>query len=389
VESSYHGSALLYRLLQDYPSGKLMVMEAEGYVSLPPRRLLDVPYLKFPVALKRLRYTRFSRLAASCLMLTAGSQARRLRRAARGFRPEAILTVAHGHSWLAAARYAEAENLPLHLIVHDHCPDTLPVLRSLKGIQDRYFRGVYRRAASRLCVSPFMEEEYSRCYGMRGQVLYPSRAKDCPLFDEAPPTYGRVGGPLRAAYAGNIVHAGYVRLIRILVDSLERRGGLLLLYGPHSREQLTEWGLNRPSVVSRGLIASGDLISRLRDEADFLFVPMAFDADGSQFQMTISFPSKITDYTATGVPLLICGPEYCSAVQWAKTSGPVAEVVTTEDTREISAAAQRLEDNEHRKRLGQAAMQVGDRLFSHTAALDILYSSLRASSCSASSGSSE
>jgi hypothetical protein len=245
-------------------------------------------------------------------------------------------------------------------------------------MQDRQFGEVYRQAASRLCVSPFMEEDYRRRYGVEGQVLYPSRAKDCPLFDQAPATYIKDTGPLIGAYAGNIFHAGYARLILTLAESLDRRGGRLLLFGPHSREQLTAWGLNRPNVLAQGLVASEDLVSRLRDEADFVFVPMAFDSDGSQHNMRISFPSKLTDYTATGLPLLICGPDYCSAVRWAQRYGGLAEVVTTPIADGIDAAVQRLEQRQYRERLGQASMQIGNDLFSHRAAADILYSVIMA-----------
>ena len=43
--------------------------------------------------------------------------------------------------------------------------------------------------------------------------------------------------------------------------------------------------------------------------------------------MKISFPSKLTDYTATGLPLLIHAPAYSSAVRWARAEHDVAEIV--------------------------------------------------------------
>ena len=44
VESSYHGSALLYRLLQTYPPDCLRIIEAGLTTSLPDRRLPGVTY---------------------------------------------------------------------------------------------------------------------------------------------------------------------------------------------------------------------------------------------------------------------------------------------------------------------------------------------------------
>jgi hypothetical protein len=58
---------------------------------------------------------------------------------------------------------------PLHLIVHNHWPEMTFVWPWLKGMQDHQFGKIYRQAASRLCVSPFMEEDYRQSYtGMRG-----------------------------------------------------------------------------------------------------------------------------------------------------------------------------------------------------------------------------
>jgi hypothetical protein len=92
--------------------------------------------------------------------------------------------------------------------------------------------------------------------------------------------------------------------------------------------------------------------------------------------MQISFPSKLTDYTAVGLPLLIWGPGYCSAVRWAQRHAPVAEVVTSQDVEEVNAALSRLEQAQHRERLGRAAREVGERLFSHRSAMEIFQGAL-------------
>jgi glycosyltransferase involved in cell wall biosynthesis len=285
------------------------------------------------------------------------------------------LTVAHGYSWLAAARFAKRANLPLHLIVHDDWPAITSVYSWLKPWQRRLFGTVYRQAASRLCVSPFMEDEYRHRYGIAGQVLYPSRGKNCRLFDRAPKSYSRHEGPLVGAYAGNIFSSGYARLIKGLAERLGSSGGQLLLFGPHSRSELNDWQLTRENILPQGLVSSEELVSRLRQEADFLFVPMSFDSDGRD-NMRLSFPSKLTDYTATGLPPLIWGPDYCSAVRWAERYGPVAEVVTSQNTLAIDAALTRLMDASHREFLGRAGASIGDELFSHPACVRTLFETL-------------
>ena len=37
--------------------------------------------------------------------------------------------------------------------------------------------------------------------------------------------------------------------------------------------------------------------------------------------MTTSFPSKLIDATQLGLPVVVWGPEYCSAVTWARKGG--------------------------------------------------------------------
>jgi hypothetical protein len=371
VESSYHGSALLYRLLQDYPTDRLRVVETQAFRSLPARRLHNVEYGEFSIGNTRLLKTRFSRWAVSALAFQAPGRLQALRSALDGFVPEAVLTVAHGYSWFTAAKLASADQIPLHLIVHDDYPTMTPVLPWLKQWQDNQFARVYRQSASRLCVSPFMEEEYRQRYGVAGSVLYPSRAKQSPASGEMPETYARGAGPLVGAFAGNIVEREYAVLIAALAERLEQRSGKLLLFGPHSTESLSAFGLNRRNIVPQGMIDSDQLIRRLRVEADFVFAPMAFDAVATKDNMRLSFPSKLTDYTATGLPILICGPAHCSAARWARDHSPVAELITSKQSQDFDGALDRLESPSHREWLGKAATATGNRLFSQQGAFDL------------------
>jgi hypothetical protein len=235
------------------------------------------------------------------------------------------------------------------------------------------FGKIYREAASRLCVSPFMEEGYRREYGVSGTILYPSQSKDCLRFNEAPRTYTKESGHLVGAYAGSISSGEYARLITLLAKALENRGGSLLLFGPNGIDEWASMGLTAHNILPQGLVNSKQLMTRLREEADFVFVPMSFRGE---YNARLSFPSKLTDYTATGVPILVWGPEECSAVRWARQYAPVAEVVTSQLASALDVALDRLERAQHRAALGAAAAAVGDRLFAYCAAREIFWSAL-------------
>src|SRR5215204_975348 len=93
VESSYHGSALLHRLLQNYPSEKLQIVESGAVVSLPERRLVRGNYTAFPLSNARWLNTRFSGFVSSWLSLRAGRQASTVMDHLAGFQPQGVLTV--------------------------------------------------------------------------------------------------------------------------------------------------------------------------------------------------------------------------------------------------------------------------------------------------------
>jgi hypothetical protein len=122
-------------------------------------------------------------------------------------------------------------------------------------------------------------------------------------------------------------------------------------------------GLDDPSTKVCGLLSAAELLTRLRAEADALFIPMSFDASDRD-NMEMAFPSKLADCTATGVPLLIYGPTYCSAVAWARENEGVAQVVESEADLEKSVV-RLAKDPIMRVALGQRALEVGRQYFSH------------------------
>jgi len=378
VQASYHGSALIYRLLRDYPADRLLILEAAPWRSQEALRLKTVPYRSFPIGWGRLLNSRFSRLYGSWVLARSPRRWRVVRLILKPFKADAVLTVAHGYSWLTAAEFAFRENLPLHLILHDDWLSSVQVLPSRKASAEQMFARYYNFATSRLCVSPAMAKRYCDRYGPAAQVLYPIRAPDAPVAS------GSVSPPARSGvvvgYAGTINGAGYIDRLKALATILEQMGGSLVIYGPMMADRAEEVGLNRDNVVFRGLVSSQELIVRLRVDADFLFVPMSFRHE-DRTNMELSFPSKLTDYTAVGLPLLINGPPYCSAIRWGKENPGAAALVDKEDDRALAEALKGLAQQKNRMReLGEGALVAGERCFSYTALSRQFETALRAKS---------
>lgn len=375
VEASYHGSALLFRLLQGWPAERLRIIEADLLRSQPERRLTGVQYAELRVGNRRLRHTRFAGWYGAWLMRTGG-RAGGVSQLLAGFRPEAVLTVTHGFSWLTAARFAAQHELPLHLICHDDLPRAALIPERFQPWLDREFGRVYRQAASRLCVSPFMCEAYRERYRAEGTVLYPSRAADCLRFDAPPERMARNDHPFTVAFGGSINSPGYVTALVSMASALAPIGGQLLIFGPLTPQEARQAGLERPNIVLRGLVKSSKLMTRLREEADALFVPMSFTTVDRP-NMEIGFPSKLTDYTAVGLPLLIFGPPYCSAVQWAQENQGVAELVTKDSPELLAAALLRLaQDSAYGIQLGRRALEAGLSYFGFEVGQQILCDAL-------------
>ena len=380
IESSYHGSMLIYRLLENYPKERLRIVEAGLASSRRDRQLSDVKYEFMGLPLRRLHHTRFMKWYATACLMAAAARCYRLWGRVAEFRPDAILTVTHGYSWITAACLARRAGVPLHLICHDEWTETTRALAVLDGWKRSVFGAHYRQAASRLCVSPFMAEKYQQLYNVPSAVLYPCRASDATQFAGPPERLGREAETFTCAFAGTINNGGVLTGLRILADALRCLGGRLVIFGPLDQTRTGVSAFTAANIELRGLVSSVDLMGELRATADALFVPMSFSAD-DRANAEISFPSKLTDYTAIGLPLLIYGPEYCSAVRWAKANEGVAEVVTAERGEELAVSLERLKSNPLRRlELAKRSLSAGNRYFSHEAAFRVFSGALESAS---------
>lgn len=375
VESTVAGSMLLYRLLQNYPNDCLRIIESNLATSQSQRRLVDVTYKTFHLGFKRLLHSRFARAYTSYLLVMATQKAKKLDPFMSQFQPDAILTVAHGFSWLIAAKLAKQYDLPLHFIVHDDWVSSVSVVERFRQLAAQKFGEVYQQAASRLCVSPYMAEFYEQRYGVKGDVLYPARGIDVPIFEHPSNRLNHHSNSLVFAYAGSVNSEGYANSLVQLASILEATGHSLVIYSPLTESSIQQLGLNKSHVSARSLIPAQKLIHTLREEADVLFVPMSFEKS-DRSNMAMSFPSKLTDYTATGLPLLIWGPPYCSAIRWVNYNPGVAIAVEQPEIEYLSKAVEALNELTYRSHLASQALLKGKQYFSHEHSIQQFYGAI-------------
>lgn len=361
VANAVGGELLLYRLFQRYPKDRLWVMSREpSRVDL----LQGVTCAIWRPALARLMTTRSFRWASLVELYRAMGPSVRVSHMIRGARPDAIVTVLHGSGWLMAWWAARRYRLPLAVIVHD---DRQTIVDTLPGwFRDRHATlpmEVFREAAARFVISPEMREAYRGRGGVESAVLYPSLAAEAAIPAEP---LGRVGdgsGARTFLYAGSVHSDGIVRQLMFLGREVAARGHRLLVLTPQAEALRQDRRMAGPGIEIRDPVAPEVCAEIMRNEADILVA----GTDSLSHSGRLLFPTKLVEYTAAGLPILLCGPADSAAVRWA--SGPPlrAEVVPDPVAEgAMAAAVERLaSDGALRLELARNALAEARERFSH------------------------
>ena len=90
VESSQHGSALMFRALEQYPADRLRIIET-GEASVPARRLPRVAYAHLPIGRRRWLNTRWHGVYSAWLSWRAASRSDRVAASLAGFEVEPVV----------------------------------------------------------------------------------------------------------------------------------------------------------------------------------------------------------------------------------------------------------------------------------------------------------
>jgi len=244
----------------------------------------------------------------------------------------------------AAAVCARRQRLPLVLICHDDYEDTTP-----SSFHPR-LAAIYRQAAVRLCVSHPMASEFERRYGGKGDVLYP-----IPSGPAIRPVIERCNTQLRIGVAGGIALGCEDALVRLANAVGAVNGQIVVLSATSRKSRRPVW--SHPAVTDLGQVSPERVGALFRQAGvNALAVVQSFDPlDERAFRF--NFPSKLTEYSTFGLPLLIVAPESASAVTWARARGDVA-VISSESPSELTRAVNRLLDPDARFELARAFYNV-------------------------------
>ncbi len=262
-------------------------------------------------AVQRIKSTRFSRYAEDLMVFKNecwidSISPRKSIQAGR----TVVLTVAHAGGCRAALRFAQKNNLPLVTFFHDWWPDIPNVHSPFRRRLASQFLELYRRSNAALCVCEGMKSALGE--NPRATVLFPI-PKNAPLLP--PITKTQAGSKrFRVYYFGNLFEYGPMLAMALKAAGKNKK----LCF--EVRGANPNWPAEyRESMKANGLwkdFAPRSELDSWLAEADAFLIPMVFDAQFRR-RMESSFPSKMIEFAQFGKPLVIWGPEYCSAVRWA------------------------------------------------------------------------
>jgi glycosyltransferase involved in cell wall biosynthesis len=271
------------------------------------------------------------------------------------FRPHVLVTVAHGWWHIKARRVAKQFRLPLVSLFQDWWPDFAEIPLAFRSRIEREFRQTCAESDVVVCVSDGMYREL-------GEPENALVVHDAPCVTRRREDQCEFQLPLRVAYFGNL--SDYGPLIEDALRALNNSDQVRLeVFGASPLWTSGAEDEFRSRGVYRGFIPSDQLTESLQ-QFHAALVAMSFTPSYRR-RMTTSFPSKMIDAMQLGLPVVIWGPEYCSAVKWAR-SGERALCVTDPNPSAIRRALEELAAaSAEQERLAKSSRETAATDFNH------------------------
>lgn len=254
--------------------------------------------------------------------------------AARRFKPDAVMVGAE--TWIADLGVRLAKKLRMPLIGHFMDWPTFAMMGH--GWVKRHASGMFRRRYQACDLAFGICPEMLEALGPHpnARVFYPSGQRNGARLARPPRA---AGSPFTVFFAGNLGQWYGKMLSRLAACFRGERDVSLRIAGRNAEWTAEEEATLRKEGVYLGFLKGADYDAAFAN-ADALLVAMGFGEEDRLIEST-SFKSKLADYLASGLPVIVWGPEYCTAVRHARRE-KFAGIVTSADPRAVVAAARTL-----------------------------------------------
>jgi len=199
-----------------------------------------------------------------------------------------------------------------------------------------------KRAAGIIVPNEYLGDDLRRRYGVRSSVVrnpteIPAEQPD--REDQA----RELCRPVAIVFTGAVYHAHYGAFRNLLeaIGMLGAEGAQLHLYTASDPEILTQQGLCGPIVFHAHAPAAS--VPRIQQEADVLFLPLAFDSPYPEVVRT-SAPAKMAEYLTARRPILVHAPADSFVSSYFRHHG-CGVVVDDEDPAALAQALEHLSDD--------------------------------------------
>lgn len=126
---------------------------------------------------------------------------------------------------------------------------------------------------------------------------------------------------LTLGYAGSVAY-GYGEALVALIPVLREVGARILISTPRPPEKLkelleaidvVEWMPHRVNIL--------EMWQTMQERAAVMILPYSNPAGDNELLYRTHFPSKLTEYMALGMPVVVSGPEFATGVRYGKGGG--------------------------------------------------------------------
>jgi glycosyltransferase involved in cell wall biosynthesis len=200
-----------------------------------------------------------------------------------------------------------------------------------------------------------MVQSLDGVYGARGSVMYPNRSDALSARPAEESRQLKAPPKLTLGYAGSLSY-GYGDRLRELMPDLAGAGVALRLYS-HDVPAVPIAGAEHA-----GGFAADVLWERVKRECDGVWLPYSNHEHFQPLYRT-HFPSKLTEYMALGMPVVITGPADATGVKWGLAHPDATLTLPDGGATEIRAALDRLRSDPAARVSIAAASRGGDRDF--------------------------
>lgn len=307
------GSIQFYRLFEKHPMDKILVV---GKKPTRDATILSCKYLTLEFKLlNKFRTSRFrSYLAdAQSLGFFLPSLPKSIEEEAEEFKPDIVISLLQlSDYYFPAYKYAKKKNIPFILFCHDDAEDFAQPHHLFKKQLIKLNSKIYQYAKKRFCISPEMAEAWEKKYKVKGDYLYPiSSEKIIGRHIEKAQNLIKKG-QLTIGYAGSLAY-GYKEGINEIVLALENTGSKLKIYRD------IDFDITKSTAIEFAGYAKTpeETWDRVVKECDAVILPYTTNAGFKKVYST-HFPSKLPEYLALEIPIIVYGPKYATGIKFAQ-----------------------------------------------------------------------